>query len=218
MVDFRWSHSFKLTRRDVVFLLVGAAFALFWARYQTSADIDTAIVLLQQYRDLLAQQSLGSTGPHPLPEPVDADGLSPETVQKHPPELLDLPDPPSRPLTPSLTKYPVNADAPLSLPETSLVAHAPGWTIFENLYMFNGTLFILTDTPNLFPDRFYVTSTGLKAENTPENIASRIPTEKEMDFVTSARAKERWDNRVWSVDGLTVSEFLSKSIRLLTVD
>lgn len=27
---------------------------------------------------------------------------------------------------------------------TRITGHSPGWTVFENLYLFNGTLFIVT--------------------------------------------------------------------------
>lgn len=33
----------------------------------------------------------------------------------------------------------------VSLPETKILQHAPGWTLFENVYMSNGTIFILSD-------------------------------------------------------------------------
>lgn len=98
------------------------------------------------------------------------------------------------------------------LPHTTLRAHAPGWTIFENLYMSNGTLLILTSTPKDFPEIRMMTSTGLEAENTPENIATREPTRENMDFVTPEDALERWGgepekritNRVWTIEGNTV--------------
>ncbi|CAL1708029.1 unnamed protein product [Somion occarium] len=96
-------------------------------------------------------------------------------------------------------------------PETTIMSHAPGWTVFENLYMSNGTLFIVSShPPSSFPDIQYITSTGLAAENTPENIAARMPTSANMDFITPEQARDRWGplepegkNRVWSVEGNT---------------
>ncbi|EJD52644.1 hypothetical protein AURDEDRAFT_55651 [Auricularia subglabra TFB-10046 SS5] len=91
-----------------------------------------------------------------------------------------------------------------SLPVTRMVAHAPGWTIFENLYMSNGTLFILTDEDkSAFPEIRLITSTGLPAENTPENIQAREPTKDNMDFVGPYEARQRWSGGVWGVDGTT---------------
>lgn len=54
-----------------------------------------------------------------------------------------------------------------------------------------------------------MTSTGLAAETTPENIAAREPTQWNMDFLTPAEASERWgaspeERRITTVEGNTV--------------
>ncbi|KZV95099.1 hypothetical protein EXIGLDRAFT_610959 [Exidia glandulosa HHB12029] len=91
-----------------------------------------------------------------------------------------------------------------SLPVTRLIAHAPGWTIFENLYMSNGTLFVLTDEDqSRWPQIRLMTSTGLPAENTPENIQAREPTKDNMDFLGPYEARKRWSGGVWGVEGTT---------------
>ncbi|KIM42075.1 hypothetical protein M413DRAFT_71332 [Hebeloma cylindrosporum] len=101
--------------------------------------------------------------------------------------------------------------------QEQLLAHAPGWTMFRNLYMSNGTIFIVADenSRKRFPEIRMITSTGLEAENTPENIAMREPTEENMRIITPQEAKARWvsipsdrkanvENRVWSVEGNTL--------------
>ncbi|KIJ18655.1 hypothetical protein PAXINDRAFT_71193 [Paxillus involutus ATCC 200175] len=95
------------------------------------------------------------------------------------------------------------------LPETTIVEHVPGWTLFRDIYMANGTLLILSSSPTAFPDIRYMTSTGLAALNTPENIALREPTPWNMDFVSPEEAIQRWGDRpgsrrVWSVEGNTL--------------
>ncbi|KAJ7652682.1 hypothetical protein DFH06DRAFT_1299482 [Mycena polygramma] len=103
-------------------------------------------------------------------------------------------------------------DLALELPPTTLVAHAPGWTLFKNLYMSNDTFFIVTDTPTEFPEIRMMASTPLKAENTPENIAAREPTEWSMRTISRAEGQKMWGgdvrngkaNRVLSVPGNTV--------------
>lgn len=102
------------------------------------------------------------------------------------------------------------------LPETTMQAHAPGWTVFKNLYMANGTLYVVSsNSQSDYPDIQYITSTGLYAENTPENIAARMPTRKEISFITPEQARLRWGpprsqlasktarNRVYNVQGTT---------------
>lgn len=96
------------------------------------------------------------------------------------------------------------------LPETTIVEHVPGWTLFRDVYMENGTLLVLTSSPSMIPDTRFMTSTGLPAENNPENIALREPTPRDMDILSPDEALQRWGNhsstrRVWSVEGNTVS-------------
>jgi len=104
-----------------------------------------------------------------------------------------------------------------NFPETVMEAHAPGWTVFKNLYMANGTLYVVSSRPySDFPDIQYITSTGLYAENTPENIAARMPTNKDISFITPEQARHRWGpsrsqaqsktarNRVYNVRGSTI--------------
>ena len=95
------------------------------------------------------------------------------------------------------------------LPHTSIIAHAPGWTFFRNMYMSNGSLF----SNRSFPEICLMTSIGLPGENMPENIASHGPTSNNMDYLTSEGALTRWGedveygekNAALSVGGSTVS-------------
>ncbi|KAG8952904.1 hypothetical protein FRC04_003355 [Tulasnella sp. 424] len=86
---------------------------------------------------------------------------------------------------------------------TKLLKHAPGWTIFDNVYMSGGTMFIVTDEPAEWPAIRMMTSTGLRAENTPENIATREPTDKDMRIISTREAEQLFGKRVWAVEGLS---------------
>ncbi|PPQ98424.1 hypothetical protein CVT24_004103 [Panaeolus cyanescens] len=110
----------------------------------------------------------------------------------------------------------------LEPPSTSLVAHAPGWTLLRDLYMSNGTFFIVAEEEEVtrYPLLRMIISTPLAAENTPENIALREPTEKELQFITPQEAAKRWSEtparkpRWRTVEGLSVlvnepSQFLT---------
>lgn len=105
-------------------------------------------------------------------------------------------------------KSPATVDTSHTIPETTILSHAPGWTVFRNIYMSNGTMYIVTSRPSSFPDITMMTSTGLAAENTPENIAARMPTAEDMAFITPQEAQDYWGgdgshekNRIWSVPG-----------------
>lgn len=120
------------------------------------------------------------------------------------PALLDTSQSPSlSSTTPNLGR---------EMPHTELISHAPGWTIFRNLYMADGTLFILTTFPESFPDIKLITSTGLPAVNSPESIAERMPTANDLSFISPDEAQRRWGgdhsskelNRIFPIEGSTV--------------
>jgi hypothetical protein len=106
------------------------------------------------------------------------------------------------------------------IPPTELVSHAPGWTIFRNLYMADGTLFIVTSNPESFPTIDLMTSTGHPALSTPESIAERRPTDLGMAVITPQEAHRRWGgqskdlNNIFPVEGSTVCA-LYTAIRIL---
>lgn len=122
-------------------------------------------------------------------------------------------------------------DVTTTIPETELVGHAPGWTIFKNLYMSNGTFYVVSDKPRSeFPELLYILSVPIPALNTPENIQARLPTDQEMSFISTKDAEWRWGavkpgdkNRVWPITGNTVcvlftrlkKSFVSSSMRSL---
>ena len=148
----------------------------------------------------------------------------------HPPNLEPLPPPPEPPVTthadaqkpptaatttasaPDSSSSPIPVDQARTLPETTIVAHAPGWTLFRNLYMADGTFYVVTREPASFPESRRMISVAMFAEATAENIAAREPTREELDFLTPEHAKRLWGgdidrgqrNRVWSIQGTTV--------------
>lgn len=48
-----------------------------------------------------------------------------------------------------------------------------GWTIFDSIYLFNGTWFIVTDNPSSVPLLRLMTSTGKEIWNDEESIKGR---------------------------------------------
>lgn len=170
------------TRRDTLLLVVGAVVLLFIANLYTPFKV-----------------------PQFSPQPT-------EEVLVSGPLGDDLSNPP---LPPPRNEVPIQHDedfrkkvAPgtkTSLPLTRIVAHAPGWTIFENLYMSGGTLFIMTEEEekDSIPEVRMMTSTGLPALH-PDNSAEREPTKRDMDIIDPTGARQQWNGGVWGVDGTTV--------------
>ena len=95
----------------------------------------------------------------------------------------------------------------VNLPDTSILAHAPGWTLIRNLYMSNGTLYLVASDSqrSKFPEIRMMASHPLPADNSPENIAAREPSDFDMAFITPEEAQSRWGNRILPVEGNTVS-------------
>ncbi|ESK98387.1 hypothetical protein Moror_137 [Moniliophthora roreri MCA 2997] len=176
----------SLSPRDAILIVLGATIMNFCAKFMIPPP---------SYDSIILSTHIPGTGDDPeLGLPLDPASRmnSPITVAKTVAE-------------PTLTRL-TPTDSPQKLPETVLVHHAPGYTLFRNLYMSDGTLFIVTDDRESFPEVRFMTSTGLPAEDTPENIAQREPTTKDMDFISPEEAKKRWDdpNKIVSIDGDTL--------------
>ncbi|KAG8213989.1 hypothetical protein J3R82DRAFT_10739 [Butyriboletus roseoflavus] len=181
-----------LSRRDAVFLLVGAfSMHLFTAMASlASHSIIITAAFPEKAKDELAVHEYPPQNDHQISEllypiPSSASGEQSTTFRNMDLSSLSL------------------------LPETTIVEHVPGWTLFRDIYMANGTLLILTSSPSVFPDTRLMISTGLPSENNLENIALREPTSRDMDIVTPDEALQRWGNhsstrRVWSVEGNTL--------------
>ena len=110
----------------------------------------------------------------------------------------------------------------LLIPQTNIVVHAPGmvlhsdapiflshdssgWTIFDNLYVMNGTVFVVTDAPETIPPRKTLTSTGIELKGDPELVKARLPTDREMRIISPEDAIELFGSGATLIDGITVS-------------
>ncbi|KAG8908790.1 hypothetical protein FRB99_003028 [Tulasnella sp. 403] len=84
------------------------------------------------------------------------------------------------------------------MPYTTLVRHAPGYTIFDNLYMRNGTFYLVkSDTrPTPFPDIRMMISNGAAM-----GAHDREPTEEHMKVITATEARRLFGEHASRVDG-----------------
>ncbi|KZV84367.1 hypothetical protein EXIGLDRAFT_753895 [Exidia glandulosa HHB12029] len=95
-----------------------------------------------------------------------------------------------QPANDSVTLAPVEAT-----PKTQIVHHVPGWTIFERLYIINGTMLIVTDKPGDVPDRQLITSTGVQISHEEELVRARKPTDKQIRVVSVQEAEAMFAGR-----------------------
>lgn len=178
----------NFSRRDAILLLVGAFVMHLWSlcfTQQQTIFIDAA----HPRQTLVVTQTSTASASAPIETPsvFVADG--------HNLTSTDLPD---------TSIVQVDGD---HLPDTSVLAHAPGWTLFRNLYMSNGTLYLIANQSHRseFPEIRLMASHPLEAKNTPENIAAREPSDLDITFITPEEAQSRWGDRIFSVQGSTVS-------------
>ncbi|KAI0314669.1 hypothetical protein OF83DRAFT_1063437 [Amylostereum chailletii] len=90
-----------------------------------------------------------------------------------------------------------------SVPISKIVAHVPGWTIIDKMYVLNGTVYLVTSEPELFPDRKFMTSTGIDIANEPEQVRARLPTDKELRIISPAEAKTLFGTGANRVQGVS---------------
>ncbi|KAG8942687.1 hypothetical protein FRC03_002932 [Tulasnella sp. 419] len=91
----------------------------------------------------------------------------------------------------------------IGFPQTDVIRHVPGFTIFDNLFMLNGTLFIVSDKPDDLPEIRMMTSTGYPLYHGEEEIRRREPTPHDMQIISSKAALELFGHTVTRLSGVT---------------
>ncbi|KAL5512942.1 hypothetical protein ACEPAH_3340 [Sanghuangporus vaninii] len=76
-----------------------------------------------------------------------------------------------------------------AIPETEMLHHSPGWTVFDRLYIYNGTIYIVTSSPESIPELMYITSSGYDMHNGQEEVLKRRPTDKDIRVVSPSEAQ-----------------------------
>ncbi|BEI81413.1 hypothetical protein CcaverHIS002_0205730 [Cutaneotrichosporon cavernicola] len=86
---------------------------------------------------------------------------------------------------------------------TKMLGHTPGWTMFEQLYLFNGQLYVVTPNRGDWPELRMLTSTGVGANSDPGNAQAREPTGGEIIFIQADEAYRIWGDNVYRMRGMT---------------
>lgn len=116
------------------------------------------------------------------------------------------------------------------VPFSAVVAHVPGelcnirfrprcsrsslgWTIVDNLYLLNGTIYIVTDdSTHLPPHRDNITSTGVPIQNGLEAEHARQPTDRDLQIIGSKHASKLFGKGADIIDGVTVGLIINTSM------
>nr|GAT50261.1 predicted protein [Mycena chlorophos] len=89
------------------------------------------------------------------------------------------------------------------VPQTKVIAHAPGWTILDRLYIYRGVLLMVSDAPQKVPALEAMYSKGVDIELGEEAELSRLPDEDDIRVISTAEAKAFFGSGAHLVDGLT---------------
>jgi hypothetical protein len=83
---------------------------------------------------------------------------------------------------------------------SSVLRGVLGWTIFDRLYILNGTVYVVSDDPEKPPVRYNMTSNGGKIEG---GIPGE-PTDWDMRITATKEAKYLFGSGASIIDGVTV--------------
>ncbi|KAF8630885.1 hypothetical protein AX17_005243 [Amanita inopinata Kibby_2008] len=89
------------------------------------------------------------------------------------------------------------------VPCTKIIAHVPGWTIFDRLYIHKGVVYIVSDDANQIPDLQFVYSKAHFIKNGAENETARLPTDDDIRVVSTNDAKGMFGTGAQILDGVT---------------
>jgi hypothetical protein len=79
----------------------------------------------------------------------------------------------------------------------------------------NGTIFVVSDSPQNVPDIVHIISKAHYIQNGEENVRNREPTEKEIQVISTAQALKLFGHGAHIIDGVSVSLSLPLSTQLI---
>ncbi|KAG6865513.1 hypothetical protein C0991_001944 [Blastosporella zonata] len=88
------------------------------------------------------------------------------------------------------------------VPQTRVLSHTPGWTVFDRLYILKGVVYIVSDEPSQVPNVTHMYSKGHFIENGEEAVASRLPTDEDIRVITTKEAKKLFGAGAHLLDGV----------------
>ena len=79
-----------------------------------------------------------------------------------------------------------------------LITKTLGWTVFDKLYVLNGTIFVVTSSPEAIPETKFLTSSGYDIRGGEEEVRKRLPTDKDIRIITPDDAQRLFGAQVQS--------------------
>ncbi|KAJ7465288.1 hypothetical protein FB451DRAFT_1488942 [Mycena latifolia] len=91
------------------------------------------------------------------------------------------------------------------VPQTKIIAHVPGWSIIDRLYIFKGVVYIVSDEPQKIPDPAAMYSKGVDIEVGVEAEMARLPDDTDIRIVSTAEARALFGTGAQILDGVTLN-------------
>lgn len=89
-----------------------------------------------------------------------------------------------------------------------------GFTILDNIYSHNGTLYIVSDSPKSFPALRTIISSGYPVFNGEDEVKKREPTDQDMQIITVKQAEKKFGKLAHRLEGTTVSASVAYDVVL----
>ncbi|KAF7365444.1 hypothetical protein MVEN_00417400 [Mycena venus] len=89
------------------------------------------------------------------------------------------------------------------VPQTKVVAHVPGWSIIDRLYIYKGVVFIVSNEPHSIPNVSAIYSKGVDIEVGEENELARLPDDTDIRIVNTTEARDLFGSGAQILDGVT---------------
>ncbi|KAH6911447.1 hypothetical protein BKA70DRAFT_1267708 [Coprinopsis sp. MPI-PUGE-AT-0042] len=174
------------TKREILLVTVLLTCFLLFVNFRNSADD-----ILRSARVLRPPTSSSSSSPN-------SDLLKDSTARsKTKPPVLDVAEYPHQPFRTRITW-----EASKDVPQTKIVAHVPGWTVFDRLYILKGVVYIVSDEPSSVPDVQFIYSKALYIENGAAAEESRLPTDNEIRVISTLEARRLFGTGAQIIDGV----------------
>ncbi|KJA14321.1 hypothetical protein HYPSUDRAFT_150577 [Hypholoma sublateritium FD-334 SS-4] len=91
-----------------------------------------------------------------------------------------------------------------SPPETNILSHVPGWTIFDKLYILKGIVYVVSDDPSNVPDIRFMYSKALNIAEGKEAEDSRLPDASDIQVISPKQAAKLFGTGAHVIDGVSL--------------
>ncbi|KAK7048117.1 hypothetical protein R3P38DRAFT_2687295 [Favolaschia claudopus] len=90
------------------------------------------------------------------------------------------------------------------VPQTRIIAHVPGWSIIDHLYIFKGVVYIVSDVPSSIPNVSAIYSKGIDIELGREAELARLPDDTDIRVISTGQARRLFGKGAQFLDGVTI--------------